>query len=234
MGSSIRLTIVAVAAASTLTFSGCQGTGSEPSQASVAVPPVSKPIAPDTILFSDNFKSGANPAWGNERGEWRARNGQYDASQPSNAPVTYTDVTTETSLTNFTVRVKVIDITDGGVWIRSSWNGGNVNGVLLVTGGADPSYFNGFYWNVFVNGNAGGNLGEVSVPGLQGSTATIRIVVKGSKYELYYPASATTPTTTLTDTTYSSGSAGLYDFSPRDGLSSPRGERFTNFSISGR
>ena len=191
-------------------------------------------LRPDKVVFFDNFRHGANPAWGNERGGWRAVHRTYDASAPNNSPLTYTDVTTETSLTNFTVKVKVVDITDGGVWLRSSWNAGYENGVLLVTGGGNTTggYYDGFYWHVVTNGTPGQPLDRVSVPGLQNKTATIRIVVKNGTYSLFYPSTAKAPITTLSDSTYSAGSAGLYDYSPRDGKSKPRGEQFTDFSIS--
>jgi hypothetical protein len=188
--------------------------------------------APENVVFFDNFHGGANPAWGNERGAWRAIGGTYDASQPNNNPPTYSDVTTQSALTRLTVRVKVVGFNDGGVWLRSAYNGGNVNGVLLVTGGrtASGSDFNGFYWHVVVNGVFSQPLNPVTVPGVQGTTVRIRIVANGNTYQLFI-GKARTPATTLVDSTFSSGSAGLYDFSPRNGLPTPRGERFTDFSI---
>ena|SRR5579859_5775584 len=185
-----------------------------------------------SVVFSDSFLSGAKPDWGNERGNWRAPAGTraYDATNPSNNPVTYTSVTTHANLTNFTVRVTVNDLNDGGVWLRSNWNGGNINGILLVTGG-NLGTNNGFYWHVFRNGVAGSPLQSVSVPGVQGKIVPIKIVVRKNVYRLYMGTS-TTPISTLVDNTYTSGSAGLYDFSPTSGASSPRGETFSRFSIS--
>jgi hypothetical protein len=190
------------------------------------------PYASASIVFQDNFLSGAKPDWGNERGSWRVPTSSkaYDATHPNNNPVTYTSVTTHSNLTDFTVRVTVNDLNDGGVWLRSNFNGGNVNGILLVTGGSIGTS-NGFYWHVFHNGSAGSPLQNVSVPGIQGKTVAIRIVVKRNTYRLYMGTS-TTPISTLVDNTYTSGSAGLYDFSPTNGATSPRGETFSRFSIS--
>jgi hypothetical protein len=185
-----------------------------------------------TVVFSDNFNAGADPAWGNQSGKWRAKNGTYDAKIPGNGqthPVTYTDVTTETALANFTVHVTVRDLNDGGVWLRSDYNGGLINGVLLVTGG-DLGTFNGFYWHIVQNGNFSAAMGRVSVPGLQGSTQKLKITVKGNVYSLYV-GNSVTPLTTLETDVFSTGSAGLYDFSPNSGASSPRGQVFDNFEI---
>jgi hypothetical protein len=184
------------------------------------------------VVFSDKFNSGASSAWGNQSGQWRAVKGTYDASIPGNGqahPVTYTDVTTETGLTNFTVLVTVKDLNDGGVWLRSAYNGGNINGVLLVTGGNNGTY-NGFYWHVVQNGVFSSPMGQTPLAGAQGSTQKLKIVVKGNTYSLYVGKSKTT-LTSITTTAFASGSAGLYDFSPNSGASSPRGQVFDNFSI---
>jgi pectate lyase len=188
-------------------------------------------VASAATLFSDNFNSGANPAWGNERGAWRALHGTYDASEPSNAPLTYSSVTTLPNLTDFTVKVRVNDLNDGGVWLRSNYNGGAINGVLLVTGG-ELGTFNGLYWHIVSNGNTGAILNQVSIAGLQGSSVNLRIRVKGSTYSAYVGNSAT-PATTLTTSAFASGSVALYDFSPQNGASSPRGETFDNVVIIG-
>jgi hypothetical protein len=186
-----------------------------------------------SVLFTDNFNAGANPAWGDESGKWRAVGGTYDASIPGNGsahPVTYSSVTTFPSLKNFTVKVTVKDLNDGGVWLRSSYGDGKISGVLLVTGGQSGTY-NGFYWHIVNAGSFSGILNAVSVAGVQGSTQSLRIVVKGSTYSLYLGKS-TTPITTLTTTDFTSGAVGLYDYSPNSGVSRPRGQVFDNVQIS--
>ena len=179
--------------------------------------------------FCDSFHP-ASTTWGDQRGGWRSGARQYDAASPNNNPPTYTDLTPYSALTNFTVWVTVNDLNDGGIWLRSNYNGGNVNGVLLVTGG-DIGTNNGFYWHVVTNGVYSPPMQLVSVPGIQGTTVALKIVVKGSTYKLYM-AGSTTPLTTLSDSTFASGSVGLYDFSPTSGASSPRGETFSKFCFS--
>jgi hypothetical protein len=179
-------------------------------------------------VFSDDF-SGAASAWGNQRGAWRVGGGTYDASLPSNSPVTYTDVTALTGLTNFEVEVDVNALEDGGVWLRSNFNGGNINGVLLVTGGIGGTN-DGFYWHIVQNGSFSGILGAATQTGLQGNDAHLRITVVGDTYSLFLNGSASA-FTTLNTNAFSSGSAGLYDFSPTSGASDPRGQTFDNFVV---
>lgn len=97
-------------------------------------------------VFFDDFTNGASPAWGNERGSWRAVDGTYDATLPSNNPLTYSSVTTFPGLTNFTASATVHDFGDGGLWLRSSFNGGAINGLLLITGGGAAT-FSGVYFH---------------------------------------------------------------------------------------
>jgi hypothetical protein len=187
-----------------------------------------------SVIFKDNFTGGAKPDWGNESGQWRALQGTYDASVPGNGtthPVTYSSVATHPALTNFTVKVTVKDLNDGGVWLRSAYNGGLINGVLLVTGGSSGTY-NGFYWHEVQNGVFSGQLNPAPLAGAQGSTQKLKIVVKGNSYSLYV-GGATTPLTTLTTGDFPSGAVGLYDYSPNSGASSPRGEVFDNVVITG-
>jgi hypothetical protein len=183
-----------------------------------------------SVVFFDDFNAGASAAWGNEHGNWRAVGGTYDATNPSNGPNTYSDVTTLTSLTDFTVDVDINEFDDGGIWLRSSYNGGAFNGVLLVTGGASGSN-NGLYWHTVQNGSFSGILNNGIQAGLQGTNHHLTVVVSGNTYSAYLDGSAT-PITTLTTGLFSAGSVGLYDFSPNSGASSPRGETFDNFQVS--
>lgn len=185
------------------------------------------PAASAAVVFSDNFDAGASPAWGDERGGWRDTGGTYDATNPSNSPVTYSSVTTLPGLTDFSVDVDVLGFDDGGVWLRSSFGGGNISGVLLVTGGFTGSN-DGLYWHVVTGGSFSGVLSPGAAPGVQGTDQHLRIDVVGNTYSAYL---GSTLITTLVDNTYSSGAAGLYDFSPTSGASSPRGQMFDNFVI---
>jgi hypothetical protein len=192
------------------------------------------PVRAATV-FSDNFNSGAKPDWGNEQGQWRAVSGTYDASIPGNGgthPVTYSSVTTHPALTDFTVKVTVKHLNDGGVWLRSAYNGGQINGVLLVTGGESGTY-NGFYWHVVQNGSFSSPMGLAAFPGAQGANLKLRITVHKNIYALYV-GSSKTPLTSITTGAFASGSVGLYDYSPNSGASEPRGQTFDNVVISAR
>jgi hypothetical protein len=181
------------------------------------------------IVFSDNFNAGASAAWGNERGSWRAADGVYDAGAPDNSPLTYSSVTTLSGLTDFEVDVDVNDLDDGGIWLRSDYNGGNINGVLLVTGGSTGNN-NGLYWHVVQNGSAGGILGSVGLAGAQGSDVHLHIEVIGNSYSVFVNGN-TTALTSISTNAFASGRVGLYDFSPTSGASTPRGQTFDNFQV---
>jgi hypothetical protein len=182
-----------------------------------------------TVVFSDNFDGGASAAWGNESGSWRDTNGVYDASLPDNNPITYSSVTSQTSLVDFRLQVDVNSVDDGGVWLRSAYNGGNISGVLLVTGGATGSA-NTLYWHTVVNGVFSGVQQIAFLPGLQDSDIQLTIDVIGDVYTAFVDGSAI-PATSLTTALFASGSAGLYDYSPTSGATTPRGQTFDNFSI---
>jgi hypothetical protein len=182
-----------------------------------------------TIVFSDDFNSGVSADWGNERGNWRDTNGVYDASAPDNNPITYSSVTSQSSLTDFRVRVDVNDLDDGGVWLRSNFNGGAINGVLLVTGGTNGTS-DSLYWHTVQNGAFSPAQQFSFIPGLQDSDIALTIDVVGDTYTAYIDGNPV-PATSLTTALFGSGSVGLYDFSPISGASSPRGQTFDNFSI---
>src|SRR5258706_2908442 len=170
------------------------------------------------VIFTDNFDSGASPLWGNQRGNWVASGGVYDAQSPTNNPLTYSGL--PFVLTDFSVDVDINQVGDGGIWLRSDASG--QNGVLLVTGGyswgypdhgPDPTTGRNLYWHVVVNGNAGHLLNVVSNvfsnPGVQ--DVHIHVTAIGNTFSAYVDGSLT-PTATFTESTFSSGRAGLYDF----------------------
>jgi hypothetical protein len=98
---------------------------------------------------------------------------------------------------------------DGGVWLRSDYNGGSFNGVLLITGGFNGSH-DGLYWHIIQNGVAGPILGQAAIAGLQNSDIHLKLVVRGNNYHAYVnddPA----PVTTLVTDLFPSGSVALYD-----------------------
>jgi hypothetical protein len=174
------------------------------------------PGAASAVLFQDNFDSGASIQWGNESGSWTTldsngiQTGVYFANNPSNSPFTYTSV--PFNLSDFTVDVDVINVKDGGIWLRSSRAAdGTISGVLLVTGGESGTY-PGLYWHRFVNGVDQGKTGYVNLGFTLGQDDPhIRIVVSGNLYAAYVNGSST-PATTLDTNLFSSGLVALYDF----------------------
>lgn len=168
---------------------------------------LASPPALASSTFCDTFMNANDPAWGNQDGSWAIAHRKYYATKPNNNPLTYTDLVNYQALKNFTVGVTVNDVLDGGIWLRSQYNAGALNGVLLVVGGACSSD-TGLYWHVVQSGNTGNCLNVVSVPGLKGSKAKIKVVVKGDTYTAFVNG---TEVTSLTNATYTSGSAGLYD-----------------------
>lgn len=183
---------------------------------SCAILPLCK-VAEAGILFTDNFDTNGSdsPPWGNQHGDWSASSGVYSAAEPSAAPITYSSLTAY-DLTDFSFQVDVNDISDGGIWLRSDFNGGNVNGVLLVLGGG--GYGSGvrigsagheIYWHVVHDGVAGVAYDAVGDAFNPGDNATIRVDVEGDTFKAYINGVLAT---TLVDSTFSHGQVGLYDF----------------------
>jgi hypothetical protein len=162
--------------------------------------------------FSDNFEAGASRLWGNEQGAWSAASGLYDAAFPSNFPSAHSSL--PFVLVDFTIELDVIDVKDGGVWLRSSAAPGAVGrtGVLLVTGG-NGGTGTGLYWHAVTSGDYGSKLNEQTGLFASGvSDAHLRIVVEGDVYSVYLDG-AQSPATTLTTSAFGQGQVALYDFS---------------------
>lgn len=151
-------------------------------------------------FFSDNFTSGASPLWTNDRGNWSASGGVYDAAAPSNSPLTASLV--NVALTDFMMDVDINSASDGGLWLRA--DAGANNGILLVT---KPSQI---YWHIVNSGNAGAALNTSN--SLPGGNIHVHVEVFGDNYAAFINGSGT-PITTLNTNARSSGFAGLYDFS---------------------
>jgi hypothetical protein len=168
------------------------------------VPAVALAVPTDASpIFTDDFNTGPSSLWGNESGTWFGTGGGYDASGAT-PPVDYSSL--PFALTDFEIAMDVTGTDDGGVFLRSEYNGGAINGVLLVMGGNGGSG-TGFYWHEFVNGASGPIL---SPGGLTTDPVHVRVTVVGNLYSLYLNGSAT-PATTLTSSLYSSGQVALYD-----------------------
>jgi hypothetical protein len=178
--------------------------------AAIAASIIFAPDARGAIVFSDDFNSGASPLWGNDIGAWTAAAGVYDASSPSNFPNAHSSLPFD--LGDFTIEFDISNVSDGGVWLRSTLAPGTAigrTGVLLVTGGSGGS---GLYWHVVTNGNSYGSslgvVGNLFTPGV--SDPHLRVEVSGDTYSVFVnglPA----PSTTLTTTAFLSGQVALYD-----------------------
>jgi hypothetical protein len=176
------------------------------------------------VIFSDNFNAGASPLWGNQSGNWAASGGVYNAQNPF--AIDYTSL--PFTLTDFAVDVDINDVADGGLWLRSDASG--QNGILLVTGGNGWGFGSrsslagrSLYWHVIQNGSISPQLNEVD--GLftpEVSDIHLRIEVIGNVYAAYLNGSST-PVTSLTNSLFPNGEAGLYDFSS---------QTFDNFTLS--
>ncbi|MFH1110803.1 MAG: hypothetical protein V1790_16640 [Planctomycetota bacterium] len=158
------------------------------------------------VIFSDSFDAGASTLWGNERGAWFASNGVYDASMPTNNPLTFTSL--PYVLTDLCVQMDIRAVSDGGVWLHAD-SGGN-DGVLLVTGGFDHTG-RGLYWHIVRNGQWGAVLGEADDLFNQGDDIHLRVTVEGAVYRAYLNHS-TVPASTITTDAFPSGRVGLYDY----------------------
>jgi len=158
------------------------------------------------LLFTDTFDSGPAPVWGNERGSWTAAGGEYFATVPGNLPPTRT--TLPYVLRDFGLRLKVVEASDGGVWLR--YDPGTDSGVLLVTGGFAQSG-RGFYWHTFTNGRYSPALNLSEPLFNQGDDLGLTITVTGDHYAVYLGPSLT-PATTLDTAAFPTGRVGLYDF----------------------
>ena len=175
----------------------------------------SGPARADVILFTDNFNTGVpSTQWGNERGNWAAGGNVYRAGILSTSPPTYTGLNdtngNDLVLTDFAIDVDVQDLQDGGIWLRSNFNGNKVSGVLLVLGGLS-STGTGLYWHILnddVYAQGQDFVFGLFTPGV--SDPHIRVEVTGNTYSAFVNGSVI-PATTLTTAAFASGTVGLYD-----------------------
>jgi hypothetical protein len=172
------------------------------------------------VVFTDDFATGASPTWRNEVGAWHAADGSYSASAPSNFPNARSSL--PFVLDDCAIETRIIDVSDGGIWIRSQPAPGTpigAKGVLLVTKGT------GLYWHVVADGTSyGAALAPVSglfTPGV--SDPVIRVVATGNLFEAFVDG-AKTPATSISTDLCPVGCAGLYDFS---------GQRFDDVVLEG-
>lgn len=178
-------------------------------------------IANADPLFFDNFENGASILWGDEIGKWRVENGVYDASEPSNFPLTYTSL--PYNLRNFVIELDMIDAGDGGIFLRGQ-------SVLLVIGGALTDYeFNGMYFHT-----PDGVLGLTKGLFTPGDNLHIKIEVSGDTYSAFLYAESGTLLHNVSITTNAgySGPVALYDNGPNL-MGMNEDLKFDNVSVTG-
>jgi hypothetical protein len=167
------------------------------------------------VIFFDNFNAGASPDWVPVSGPWSASGGVYDGPAMSLLP-------SFSYLTDLTVQVDLTTgVGAGGIWLRAAAVPGSAYGVagvlLVIRDEAD------IYWHVTTDGNTlSGPFSYVNMYGMS-VPHTVKVTVVGNEYAAYLDGSSS-PITTFTNSTFSSGEAGLYD------TNSPMG--FDNFSLS--
>jgi hypothetical protein len=164
------------------------------------------------VIFTDDFST--LKVWGNELGNWTNSGEVYYALASGNNPPTYSSAPTN-ALTDFTVEFDVNRASDGGIWLRSSYNRDNgiTNGLLMVIGGFGGNN-NGIYFHSIVNGGVGGAFNYTNIENLQGSKEHFKIDVVGNTYNIYLNGGYA-PIDTVTDNTFSSGLVAFYSYSPR-------------------
>lgn len=170
-----------------------------------------------SVIYTDNFDSGAQLTWDSVRGDWTAGGGVYYATAPGNNPVTAALLPYD--LTDFTATVDISGIGDGGLWLRS--NAAATAGVVLVMHSHD------IYWHIISDPSSGP--WTVYNPAAHSDSAmTMTVTAIGSVLSAYIDGSAT-PVTTLDLSV--SGIPG-YDFSSgRFGFYSNSGISFDNLEI---
>jgi len=73
-------------------------------------------------LFTDDFASSSSESnWGDESGDWYVGNNVYNATYPSNNPMTYTSL--PYNLRNFDITVDMNNAGDGGIWLLTCPHG---------------------------------------------------------------------------------------------------------------
>ena len=159
------------------------------------------------VTFVDDFNTGPSAEWGNQLGGWYANNGAYDAMYPNNLPPTRSFLPYD--LTDFEVELDVLDIQDGGLWLRADELG--QNGLLLVTGGFGGS-FNGMYFHEIHDGSYSQAYSITSGLFNIGDDVRVRVRVEGDTYSVYLNSSLSAALS-YTTSAYSHGLFGLYDFS---------------------
>jgi hypothetical protein len=158
-----------------------------------------------SIVYTDNFDSGAQLPWGNQRGDWTVADGVYHAGSPNSHPVTASLLPYD--VTDFIAEVDITGLGDGGLWART--DSAATFGVMLIL------HSDNIYWHVITD-PVNGPWDFYNVVGRSGSNVHVTLTGVGNILSAYLD-NAPTPITTLDLSTisrpgydYSSGRFGLY------------------------
>jgi hypothetical protein len=167
----------------------------------------------NATTYTDNFDSGTQLTWENQRGNWGASGGVYYAGSPGNVPVTASLL--PYNLTNFSAEVDISGLGDGGLWARA--NSTATAGVMLILHSYD------IYWHVITD-PSNGPWASYGSQAWSGTNVHVRLTGIGNILSAYLNG-ATTPITTLDLSTFSGYSIGRF------GLYSNSGMTFDNVSL---
>jgi len=170
--------------------------------------------AANATTYTDNFDSGLQLPWSNQRGNWVAQGGVYYAQTPGNSPVTATLLPYD--VTDFTAEVDINNVDDGGLWARAN-SDGTVGVMLILHGGS-------IYWHVITDPTSGPWTSYGATTWSYTTNVHVKLTADGDLLSAYLNG-ATTPITTLDLSAFEG-----YD-SGRFGLYSNSGQTFDNVSL---
>jgi hypothetical protein len=167
-----------------------------------------------SIVYTDNFNSGAQLPWENQRGKWTVGGGVYYAGSPGNSPVSASLL--PYPVTDFIAEVDIAGLGDGGLWVRT--DAAATAGVMLILHSYD------IYWHVITDPSSGPwwQYGYASRSGSSG--VHVKLTGVGNILSAYLDGAAT-PITTLDLSAFSGYSSGRF------GLYSNSGMTFDNVSL---
>jgi hypothetical protein len=140
---------------------------------------------------------------GNESGNWEVKKGLYQSSITKRNPGSYSRVPLQQDFRDGEIEVDVQPFLDGGIWLRSDYNNGQINGILLAAG---KKYL---YWHTVINGEFGLQKDRTLVSELGQGAVKITIVALENHYYVYVNDSPE-PVMQFVDETFERGDLALF------------------------
>jgi len=168
------------------------------------------------FVFTDKFKP-PSALWNDASGSWTASKGDYYAQHPNNNPEALSSLPYVFGNVNDTFTVKVNDLGDGGIYLKSSTSS---DYVLLVLGGAGygqgqrgPGRGTSAYWADAAN--PGALFDDDASAFTPGSSYTLKLTVKKGVFTAYeHVGKSYVDITSFTYPSLTSFTFGLYDDQP--------------------